>query len=427
MATTQESVSLQNFKGSEEEETAKHFLEIITTETESPVPSFLNLVIHNSNALAGKSFSDAWVHLQLSHEIEKTLDKKYSRYPKVGLIYIKDIINVSVLEEFKKGGVDVVENYPDDCRLPFLTLLEFLREKKKHEEAIQKIVTQASLLTSGNKETHIMAGFAHHLFSQLVPGKVYEVDKYAEQLPKECGCGCKAKISAGDTSVGSKRTWHGRVDTMVNRTVAVVFGKKQTDDFQEIEDDESDNDEPQRKQRKVETDKNCDIVGEYKRRHQCVLLDSKVLEQVLAEAITNGFAQVNRNKSALSGFFIPTIGTTSDHVSICLYDPESDCLLHIREEYKLWYPGSKYKLNELTIIVIWLFLNFTVLTRRKLADAFGLNIDKSGLHADLKENLVYYREVKTEENFVSQAPVQSPWKYVHAHPIKPAEPSLRET
>ncbi|XP_060084854.1 uncharacterized protein LOC132564195 isoform X1 [Ylistrum balloti] len=412
--------SVKDFKGSVEEMSIKSVLGIICTKTVSPVPKFLNLIIKNSNAIAGKSFSDASVYLQLNHESGEAAGY-ISKFPECGLVYMKDILNNSVLEDFQKRGVDAIEMHSDVCRQPFLSLLGFLRGREQHERSLRRLIT-STLPTSGNKETQIMVALAQHLFSQLVPGKEYEVDRYAKQLPTKCGCGCKAKICAGNTSLGSERTWHGRVDILLNNTVAVALGKEQTDKCEEEDDGASG--EPERKQRKIETGKKCNICVEVKtsRRHENVLLDQKVLEQVIAEAITNGFAQVNSNRSALSHFLIPTIGTTSDHVSICLYDPENDILLYIKEQLELWSPGTKKnQLNVFTIIVIWIFLNFTFLTRKNFAAI--VDLDKSGLHADLQQDLYYYKKARAKENFISSTTNEALWKTIVEQPRVPKEPT----
>ncbi|XP_033728815.1 uncharacterized protein LOC117317956 [Pecten maximus] len=354
------------------------------------------------------------------HEMQTAmLTNLRTTYPKCGVVHIQDILNIQILQDFLKDGVDAVEKYEGVCQQSFLMLLEFLREQVKHETAIQKLLTTASFQTSGNKEMQIMAGLAHHLFSQLIPGKVYEVDKYAEQLQRECSCGCKAKICTGDTSVGSPGTWHGRVDVILNNTIAVAHGNKQNTideaedddtDIQEAVYDDTDEDEPQTKQRKVETDKSCDNCTEVKatEKRDSVQPDIKVLKQIFAEAITNGFAQVNRDKNALSHFLIPTFGVTSDNVSICLYDPESDYLLLIREQHELWWLDGR--LDTVNLTIIWLFLNFTFFTRKKLSDV--VELDKSGLHKDLKEHLKFYRKAQTKANYVSKTSVGLPWKLI---------------
>lgn len=130
------------------------------------------------------------------------------------------------------------------------------------------------------------------------------------------------------------------------------------------------------------------------------ILESKVLEQIFAEAITNGFAQLNRNESALLNFLIPTIGVTSDQVSVCLYDPEADCLLLSSEWLPLWIPEKEILTNEI-IVVVWLFWNFTVFTAQKVAAKYDL--DKSGLHSELKSHLQHYRKVETKESFASSS------------------------
>ncbi|XP_069140907.1 uncharacterized protein [Argopecten irradians] len=219
-------------------------------------------------------------------------------------------------------------------------------------------------------------------------------------------------------STGSPRTWHGRADIVLNHTIAVSVGKKTSE---ENEDDDTNEDEPRSKHRKLESTESCDMCGEVKAntKQEGVLTDMKVLKQIFALAITNGFAQVNRTKGTLTHFLIPTIGVTSDHVSICLYDPENDYLLHSNEELELWCSeGETDKLNFNTVIVIWLFLNFTLFTQKQVASL--LDLDKSGLHEDLKHHLKYYKNAETKANYVSLTPVGRPWKnaYLHVHRLK---------
>ncbi|XP_033730329.1 uncharacterized protein LOC117319659 isoform X2 [Pecten maximus] len=76
---------------------------------------------------------------------------------------------------------------------------QIFKDIKRHEIGIRKLLASNPSTTS--KDTQIMTGLAHHLFSQLVPNNKYEVDKYAKQLPKTCGCGCNGDIYGGDTSI----------------------------------------------------------------------------------------------------------------------------------------------------------------------------------------------------------------------------------
>ncbi|XP_033752299.1 uncharacterized protein LOC117336057 isoform X1 [Pecten maximus] len=389
-ATMQLCPSLVSFRGSEGEAIVKEVISGIEL-----APGFFNLVIHCSNAIEGTSFTDAAISLRGLVETQRALNKDYrDGIPKVGLVKIKDILNMHVFEEFLEDGVKGIENSSAANQQAFLTLFHFLDEKKKHEQAIEKLLTSVPQ-TSRSKET-IMVALAHHLFSQLVPGNKYEVDKYANQLPKECDCGCKAMICKGDTSVGSDGTWHGRVDIVLNHTIAVAVLKDQPNSDDEDEYNDTDEEGPPSKQRKA-----C--------KNDTVLLERKVLNKVLAEAITNSFAQVNIHEKTLSHFLIPTFGATSEHITICLYDSENDYLLHIKDELLLWKPiGVAKQLNVRTLVVIWLFLNFSIFTHKKLHTL--INLDKSGLHDELLECLELYKNTETKGKFVSSESSEQLWK-----------------
>ncbi|XP_021349993.1 uncharacterized protein LOC110448195 isoform X2 [Mizuhopecten yessoensis] len=190
---------LKDYGGSKEENLVRSVFKNIISDSGFLLPAFLNIVIQSSNAIEGKSFSDASVYLRLNYEHAEAYGKNYIEgYPECGGLYLKDILTLDIFKEFLADGVDAIRKNSTACRQSFLALFEFLRERSKHEEAIWKLAKGTSL--SGSKETQVMVGLAHHLFSQLVPGKKYEVDKYAKQLPKECCCGCKATIYGGNTS-----------------------------------------------------------------------------------------------------------------------------------------------------------------------------------------------------------------------------------
>ncbi|XP_033760886.1 uncharacterized protein LOC117342756 [Pecten maximus] len=391
-------IGIKDFCRSEEEEIVQSVFKNIVHDCNGILPAFLNLVIDCSNAKSGRFFGDARVGLALCYECGEAYSLNYKRgYPECGCVYTKDLLALDVIKEFLNDGVDAIEKYPASCR-SFLALFEFLRDRRKHEEAIQNLAKD--LPTNGSK-TQIMVGLAHHFFSQLIPGKKYEVDEYAKHLPERCDCGCKENICKGDTSIGSERTWHGRVDIILNDAIAVTLGDEETEsDEEDKDDDDNDTDaEPAKKQRKFETENTEDICVEEKtnQKHDSVLLETKVVEEILAKAVTNGFAQVNRSESTLSNFLIPTIAATVDHVCVCLYDPQYDCLLLSEEWMNLWIP-HKNILDYKIIVVVWLFLNFTVFTKTKMAARY--NLDQSGLHAQLQNHLLYYRQVETGKKIV---------------------------
>ncbi|XP_069125077.1 uncharacterized protein [Argopecten irradians] len=367
------------FRGTDEEACLKQSLKRPISADHSSPAGFFNLIIKWSNALLGTAFNDAWVSLKLT---EDRLRRNYNEYGKAecGLVKFNSLLNVSILETFIRFGVDNIEKIDLDGRHAFLCILEFLR----------------------------------------VPGKVYEVDDKIGPGPIMCGCGCKAEICKGNTALGSCGTWHGRVDIYLNSKIPVVV-QTQYMTSQDVEEDDSGddehNDEHIMKQRRKENEnfdeneedpilkngESCDysaeVKYEYDRNEDTVLMCQTGLQRVLVQAITNGFAQVNRNEISLSQFFIPTFGATSNHVTICLYEPENDILLHIEKQLKLWMdsPNGTSELKVDTIVIIWLFLNFTIFTPNCLHSL--MEFKTSGMHKDLGQNLDLYKTTTTKVDY----------------------------
>ncbi|XP_033758816.1 uncharacterized protein LOC117341091 [Pecten maximus] len=415
---------IQQYKDSEEEKIAQEMLDVFLTDKSGF--NFFNLVIRNTNAREGSSFTDASISLQVLDDVNLLRNDLVESYPKCGCVGIKDILQEAILRNFSRDGVDAVEKDPD-YRPAFFALLEFLRGRNTHAKAIEKLFN-----SRGKKKPLVMTALAHHLFSQLVPGKEYEVDRYAKDIPKTCQCGCNANISAGNTSVGSQGTWHGKVDILLNHTIPVsVLQEQSVNEDDEIDSESTDENEGESEIKKRKIDKgnydvkqggskqteqkdkidSCEIPVKVKscKADEKVLYCTKVLKQIFAEAITNSFAQVHMNPNSLSNFLIPTFGATSEHITICLYDSENDYLLYNTQEIYLW--TAQNKLNITAIMIIWLFLNFTVFTSKNLHSF--VKLDKSGLHEELGQFLELYKKAETRGNYVSWTP------YLHYSDVVP--------
>ena len=100
------------------------------------------------------------------------------------------------------------------------------------------------------------------------------------------------------------------------------------------------------------------------------LMHFNVLDQVIAEAITNAFTQIGRSK-ALSGWFIPSFGCTLDHVVVFLYDPKNDVLLQLAEQLPIWQQTEILSIT--TVVQIWMLLNFPLLMRKNIANEYRFN------------------------------------------------------
>ncbi|XP_069112402.1 uncharacterized protein [Argopecten irradians] len=396
------------FIGSTEEAIAMQVLEAIVTDSPSratPPTGFYNLRIRTSNAGQGTRFSDASVYLRLIDDFRNAVRTHFEfGRPRCEMVFLGDILKVSVFRAFVLDGLKGLMKYTDSIQKAFLTLMEFLHEKRKHGRSIRNLMT--TIPASGNKEAKTIAALALHLFSELVADKKYEVDENVKEISRVCDCGCNARICIGNTSIGSQRTWHGSVNILVDGNIAVAV-KEKTNALEE--DNCTDEDEPEIKHGRIDEDVLHKDVSTTN--NECILLDETYMSRFIAESVTNGFAQVNMNRDTLTNFMIPTFGATSRHVSICLYDSENDYLLHIKDILELWYPdeeGPVGELNNTTIALLWIFLNFTLFTRKHVCAS--VDLDKSGLHEELKEQLECYRKIKTKSCISSKTNFESVWK-----------------
>lgn len=380
------SSGISRFSNSREERNLKNALEMIKQ------TYFLNLTIDSCNGKAGKRFSNASVELAHIVKIRETFGTGSVTQPlKCKQLSMLHVLKEDILMDFISNGVKAVENYPDTTSV-FLCMLEFLKDLEQNEEALQKIIH------NGNGMTDVMVVLGHHFLSQLVPNKEYLVDHQSSQIPEMCKCGCRSKIMKGNTKIGSPLTWHGRFDILLNQTVPVTILNDNNEETTERETPEGQHIEPAAKKKRTETVRGKTeyelFVEAEKNKRPEHLLEENVLDKILSECITNGFAQVNMNKT-LSGMLVPTFGCTSEYVSICLYDSANDILLHIKKPLHLWTRPLP-KLDTVTIVVVWLFLNFTTFGVQNLEKSLHIVLDKSGFHDKMDQYLQCYKAVRTK-------------------------------
>lgn len=399
---------INRYKDSAEERIVKEMLDLFFTERNGF--SFYNLVIRSSNAREGSLFSDATISLQVLDDVNLLRNDLTCVYPKCGFVSMNDILNEAVLKRFSIGGVSAVEDDPESHAV-FMVLLDFLHERSTHSKAIKKAFNSIWM-----DKSRVSTVLAQHLFSQLVPGNVCEVDGHQREVPTLCPCGCEANIVTGNTSIGSRGTWHGSVDILVNHTVPVSVIQYDSEDKAEVHNYSHEHDDrPVRKKRKREKGGENDS-SDFASTDEKVLYSTKVLQKIFAESITNSFAQGNTNQ-LLSEYLVPTFGATSEHVTVCLYDSEHDYLFYIKQALYLWTAENKF--NIVTIMIIWLFLNFTVFTKNSFHSF--LHLDKSSLHEDLGKFLELYKKAETKGYDDSWTP------HLHFKDVIPKFHSRRES
>lgn len=123
------------------------------------------------------------------------------------------------------------------------------------------------------------------------------------------------------------------------------------------------------------------------------LLKMNVIDQLIAETITNAFSQMNLTKS-LTGWPIPTIGCTVDQVVVFMYDPNNDVLLQSMEPISCWQTEKILDLT--TIIFIWMMLNFPIFMCKNLADDY--EFDVSNFHKLAETKLKRYQKIVSGGN-----------------------------
>lgn len=85
--------------------------------------------------------------------------------------------------------------------------------------------------------------------------------------------------------------------------------------------------------------------------------------QLIAETITNAFAQTNVNTDLL-GLPIPAFGCLLDKIYVYSYDCRSDILLKKINVLKI----DEENLTPVTIVKIWLYIHFSLFMRSDLTD-----------------------------------------------------------
>ncbi|KAK3089715.1 hypothetical protein FSP39_005833 [Pinctada imbricata] len=409
--------NLKLYIGSTEEAQLKSTLKKIKSHT------LVNHVIESCNAIKPVSFTNADVILQGYVNVRS--DCLAGDYWAADDSVVQDYCTISYQQMFKHWIInDVVENglkaVPRCYEKMFLCLLNFFRNKQYHQKAI------ANYKKSKGDESGLSAVLAEHYFSLLIPDRSYLVDENASRKHDKCPCKvstCKKRIKIGNTAIGSSLVWHGYADIFLDQKLPVTILSGELGDI----DAEFENDyQPVPKKMKIDKDVASSIdasenVGEHssgrpvastsnKAKNETdmvelcvevknkvsddVLLSLNVIDQIIAETITNAFVQVTTNH-CLKGRMIPTFGCSQEHVVVFLYDPEHDILLQGSDLIKLFEIPEH--LSEKAAVEVWLFLNFSTFFHPNLAQKFKFK--KSRFHSCVKKYISLYKKATYKQRF----------------------------
>nr|XP_022310336.1 uncharacterized protein LOC111115785 [Crassostrea virginica] len=366
---------IKKFEGSHEERLLQAILKSSRLKTD-----FLNLVIKSCNVLKPVLFTNADVVLDLMNQCDKELFQEEQEGSELTAVKIsfEKVFNMELIEKLSANGVGDLQ---DEVKPVVLTIMNYLQSIEYHQNAIYNVKRK------GGDEARITAVMAQHLFSQLIPGNKYCIDNTSKNLPKVCPCqqpNCGKEIKAGCTALGSGDTWHGYVDILLNNNVAVSVI---SDDEEHSDDDNPGPSAPKQLCRSSSSVSLC-IEDEHGRHNKRSLLNMNVIDQIIAETITNAFAQINLTKT-LTGWLIPTFGCTVDQVVAFMYDPKSDVLLQSMDIISCW--RAEKTLDLTTVVFIWMLLNFPIFMCKNLADQY--EFDRSNFHKLAETKLKWYQTI----------------------------------
>ncbi|OWF56402.1 uncharacterized protein LOC110448033 [Mizuhopecten yessoensis] len=311
----------------------------------------MTLKIISCDCVGGKPFSAASV---VTQEILSTFqDFPTEKSCTLSFEDVWDVRKLHALVEMnsdKEEKEDQNEDFPQKKRKlnrpneeieAFGNLEKYLFDLDYHINCMKKVL-QSSKDSRRMSGTEVVKVLNVHLFNPLSGGKCLIDTHITKEDSCVCSCGCGIQMEKGPTGIGVESCWHGFVDMIVrgNQPVQVL---QSTDPQEEV---------------KMAVEVNKD-------EHLFDFISSQSLgySQVIAETITNSFAQVNKHPS-LSGLPIPAFGCTPGQILVFAYDSHNDMLLKKMVDMKLFHED----VSAATIVMLWLYINFTSFMKRDITD-----------------------------------------------------------
>ncbi|XP_069113754.1 uncharacterized protein [Argopecten irradians] len=349
-------------------------------EEKKNIQEMMTLQVLSCNSFGGCHFSNAFV----------TTQKKLSTFPKLspcgekanGLYFqhIWDIPKLAVLIQEKQREDGDIEDTPSTKRPKLLTVEEikayaclqrYLKDINIHQKSLEKVLGAA-----GCCQSDVVKVVGTHLFGPLSEGTCY----IGDHLGNVCSCGCGKQLQDGPTGLGVEYTWHGTADLFVYETIPVAV-------WSDLEDPDPDIVRPDPEGRDKDYEKYLQKIE-----LSVQVKKDQAYSQIMAQTITNGFAQTNKNE-LLAGIPVPTFGCTPSKIMFYAYDCKSDILL--QRLFGVDFVGT-HSLSKAAVLV-WLYLNFTLFMKKDVT-----NIET---HPELKN---------FQANFCSDELIRSSYNHVKA-------------
>lgn len=316
------------------------------------------------NCFAEGNFKNANIRMPLLG-IEKTVPSDPPTPWIINTIEFDDVFDLRILEALTK--IDTLDDKTMDpnLMLAYKSLVNYIAEKEKHDLCLSRICkAQDGSLPEPSSETDIAYALGVHLFGPLTGGSCV-VDNHSRS--KSCPGGCKATAQKGPTGIGAVQIWHGFADIIVNHKIPVKVWKEVTDVCTAGLDRDSDESSDSETDESPGSTYSSDIMSM-----------KQPLCQLIAQTITNSFAQVNQNKQ-LSNFLIPAFGCSNKQVVIFGYDSENDILVKKIDPILLWTgtDDDRWHLSVSAVVHIWMYIHFQLLMIPSLTKRCETNIQSN--------------------------------------------------
>ncbi|XP_033727920.1 uncharacterized protein LOC117317282 [Pecten maximus] len=280
---------------------------------------------------------------------------------------------------FKNLELLAKDENPDDSAVDqdlisaYNSLIAYIVEKDTHDICLSKVCkAKDGMVPEMSSKTDIAYALAVHLFAPL-GGGLCVLDNRSVASPKSCPGGCKRTMQKGPTGIGAMQIWNGFADIFIDQKIPVKIWKEIpeiiTDECEEDNDSISDS-------VSLSGCPTCSSESDFYKHN----MDNKSqLCQLIAQTITNSFAQVNKNKQ-LSPYIIPSFGCSNNRMIIFGYDSEGDVMVKKIDPILLWTcTDNIWHLSVSAVVQIWMYIHFQLLMLPSIAERFETNI-KSNFH-----------------------------------------------
>lgn len=294
-------------------------------ESEEEEVRFAVIKFKSCNGMESRSFSNAECEFDVLKENENeslwvTLEEMFRN----GIRLMTAIKNgETITDSPEKNAIERIERY--------------YQSKETNEKYLKKVFHMKDAT-----ETDITVVLTEHLLKALSPGQSCSVDSQSKDK-RPCQCGCEKDATFGDTMIGNKSVWYGRIDVIFQSAEGDLADNLSNLNIQAEDDSEDDEeetpDEPPVGESIVEVKKSFAYHS---------------MNQALAQTIV--FSCLKQMKEPdVSNHMVPNLVISPEKFRIIMYNAKEDVLLC---SHSINLFDSSKKLSSKAIVVIWMVLHY---------------------------------------------------------------------